>query len=45
MTALTVEREYSSDQNLVSSDDEIVQLLAKSDAEFSELGIQGTFLK
>lgn len=42
---LTVEREYSSDQNLVSSDDEIVQLLAKSDAEFSELGIQGTFLK
>ena len=41
----TVEREYSSDQNLVESDSEIKQLLAKSDAEFSGLGIQGIFLK
>lgn len=41
----TVEREYSSDANLVESDEEIVQLLAKSDAEFSELGISGIFLK
>ena len=41
----TVEREYSSDQNLVGTDDEIVQLLAKSDGEFSQLGIQGVFLK
>lgn len=42
----SVEKEYSSDQNLVSNDEEIVQLLAKSDAEFSELGIHsGIFLK
>jgi UDP-N-acetylglucosamine 4,6-dehydratase/5-epimerase len=40
-----VEREYSSDQNLVESDEEILQLLEKSDAEFSGLGIQGIFLK
>jgi UDP-glucose 4-epimerase len=40
-----VEREYSSDQNLVTSDDAIVQLLAKSDAEFARLGIHGIFLK
>jgi UDP-glucose 4-epimerase len=40
-----VEREYSSDQNLLKSDQEIVSLLEKSDAEFSELGIQGIFLK
>jgi len=42
----TVEREYSSDQNLLTSDQEIMDLLSKSDAEFSELGIcHGTFLK
>jgi len=40
-----VEREYSSDQNLVRCDKEIVDLLAKSDAEFSRLGIEGIFLK
>lgn len=40
-----VEREYSSDQNLVNNDTEIVELLAKSDAEFSTLGVSGTFLK
>jgi len=40
-----VEKEYSSDQNLVSSDAEIVQLLEKSDSEFSHLGISGIFLK
>jgi UDP-glucose 4-epimerase len=42
---LTVEREYSSDSNLVKSDDEITDLLAKSDAEFGKLGISGIFLK
>jgi len=42
---VTVDREYSSDANLVQSDDEIVKLLAKSDSEFSELGISGIFLK
>jgi UDP-N-acetylglucosamine 4,6-dehydratase/5-epimerase len=41
----TVDREYSSDQNLVSSSDEIVRLVAKSDTEFSQLGIQGFFSK
>lgn len=41
----TVEREYSSDQNLVESDEEILQLLEKSDAEFSGLGVHGIFLK
>jgi UDP-N-acetylglucosamine 4,6-dehydratase len=41
----TVEREYSSDQNLVSSDEEIIELLKKSDAEFAGLGISGIFLK
>ena len=41
----TVEREYSSDQNLVDSDDDILKLLDKSDAEFSHLGVQGIFLK
>lgn len=41
----TVEREYSSDQNLVDCDKEIVALLAKSDTEFSELGVSGIFLK
>jgi FlaA1/EpsC-like NDP-sugar epimerase len=40
-----VQKEYSSDQNLVGSDEEIVQLLKKSDTEFSELGISGVFLK
>jgi UDP-N-acetylglucosamine 4,6-dehydratase/5-epimerase len=40
-----VQREYSSDSNLVNCDSEIVKLLAKSDAEFSELGISGIFLK
>ena len=44
--AATVHNEYSSDQNLVDKDEEIVQLLAKSDSEFSELGIHsGIFLK
>ena len=41
----TVQKEYSSDQNLLTSDEEITQLLEKSDAEFSTLGIQGVFLK
>lgn len=41
----TVEKEYSSDQNLVESEREILQLLEKSDAEFSQLGISGIFLK
>jgi UDP-glucose 4-epimerase len=36
----TVDREYSSGQNLVTSDAEIVELLAKSDAEFSKPGVQ-----
>jgi len=40
-----VEREYSSDQNLIKCDSEIVDLLAKSDAEFAHLGISGIFLK
>jgi UDP-glucose 4-epimerase len=40
-----VEREYDSGSHLVRSDDEIVGLLAKSDAEFDELGIRGIFLK
>ena len=43
--ATAVSQEYSSDRNLVQSDREIEDLLAKSDAEFSELGIQGIFLK
>lgn len=41
----TVLREYSSDQNLLERDEDIVELLAKSDAEFSDLGIRGVFLK
>ena len=41
----TVQKEYSSDQNLLTGDEEIMQLLEKSDAEFSTLGIQGIFLK
>ncbi len=40
-----VEREYSSDANLVNCDQEIMELLAKSDSEFAELGISGIFLK
>jgi UDP-glucose 4-epimerase len=40
-----VEREYSSSDNLLTKNDEITALLAKSDAEFAELGIQGIFLK
>jgi UDP-glucose 4-epimerase len=40
-----VANEYNSAENLVETDDEIRALLAKSDAEFSELGIQGTFFK
>jgi hypothetical protein len=40
-----VDREYSSAENLVETDEEIRALLAKSDAEFSNLGIQGTFFK
>jgi UDP-glucose 4-epimerase len=40
-----VEREYSSAENLLETDEEIAALLAKSDAEFSELGIKGIFLK
>lgn len=40
-----VDREYDSAHNLVDSDDAIVDLLAKSDAEFTELGIKGIFLK
>jgi UDP-N-acetylglucosamine 4,6-dehydratase/5-epimerase len=40
-----VGREYSSEQHLLPSDDEIKKLLAKSDAEFATLGIQGIFLK
>lgn len=42
---LSMEQEYSSDQNLLESDEEILELLAKSDAEFSHLGIHGTFFK
>jgi UDP-N-acetylglucosamine 4,6-dehydratase/5-epimerase len=41
----TVEREYSSAENLVTADEDIKALLAKSDAEFSDLGIKGTFFK
>jgi UDP-glucose 4-epimerase len=41
----SVAREYSSSDHLVKSDGEIVALLAKSDAEFSELGIEGIFAK
>ncbi|MEO5741993.1 MAG: hypothetical protein ABIS29_15505, partial [Vicinamibacterales bacterium] len=40
-----VGKEYCSADNLLEKNDEIVRLLAKSDAEFSELGIQGIFLK
>jgi UDP-glucose 4-epimerase len=40
-----VDREYSSDQNLVSNSEEIVRLVAKSDTEFSQFGLQGFFLK
>jgi UDP-glucose 4-epimerase len=40
-----VEREYNSADHLVECDEQIVQLLAKSDAEFDELGIRGIFLK
>jgi UDP-glucose 4-epimerase len=40
-----VEKEYSSSSNLVNTDDEIIELLAKSDAEFSQRGISGVFLK
>ena len=40
-----VEREYSSSDNLLEASDDIVKLLAKSDAEFAELGIKGIFLK
>jgi hypothetical protein len=40
-----VGREYSSADNLLEQPDEIVGLLAKSDAEFAELGIKGIFLK
>ena len=40
-----VEREYNSAENLVTADEDIRALLAKSDAEFSGLGIQGTFFK
>jgi UDP-N-acetylglucosamine 4,6-dehydratase len=43
--ATAVSQEYSSDRNLVRSDQEIKDLLAKSDAEFSQLGIHGIFLK
>jgi UDP-glucose 4-epimerase len=42
---LAVQREYSSDQNLVEGDEQIVELLAKSDSEFKTLGIDGVFLK
>ncbi len=42
---VAVEREYSSDQNLVDGDEQIVELLAKSDSEFKTLGIDGVFLK
>jgi UDP-glucose 4-epimerase len=44
-TGRPVEREYSSADNLLESKEEIMQLLATSDAEFSELGITGIFLK
>jgi UDP-glucose 4-epimerase len=40
---MPIRQEYSSDRNLAESDDTIMQLLAKSDAEFSELGIHGVF--
>jgi UDP-glucose 4-epimerase len=40
-----VEKEYSSDQNLVEGDQEILGLLEKSDAEFLALGVNGIFLK
>ena len=40
-----VEREYSSAENLLETDAEITGLLAKSDAEFADLGIKGIFLK
>ena len=40
-----VDREYSSADNLLHAKDDIMGLLAKSDAEFAELGIKGIFLK
>jgi UDP-glucose 4-epimerase len=40
-----VQREYSSADNLLERKEDIVALLAKSDAEFAELGIKGIFLK
>lgn len=40
-----VEQEYSSSDNLLERNEDIVALLAKSDAEFAELGIKGIFLK
>jgi UDP-N-acetylglucosamine 4,6-dehydratase/5-epimerase len=40
-----VEQEYSSADNLLTADEEITALLAKSDAEFAKLGIKGIFLK
>jgi UDP-N-acetylglucosamine 4,6-dehydratase/5-epimerase len=40
-TGRSVQREYSSAENLLSRDDEILGLLQKSDAEFVSLGMQG----
>ena len=40
-----VEGEYSSADNLLQTNDEVVALLEKSDAEFATLGIKGIFLK
>jgi UDP-glucose 4-epimerase len=40
-----IEKEYSSADNLLEADQEIAGLLAKSDAEFENLGIKGVFLK
>lgn len=40
-----VDLEYNSADNLVTSDEEIMDLLAKSDAEFAELGVHGVFQK
>ena len=40
-TGQSVQREYSSAENLLHHDEEIVALLQKSDAEFVRLGMQG----
>jgi UDP-N-acetylglucosamine 4,6-dehydratase/5-epimerase len=40
-----IEHEYDSSSHLVKSDNEIIDLLARSNAEFDEFGVRGVFLK